>query len=146
MRTLQLISLTAGTFLLTVFLAAGQGPKAGKAGRMYNPAAETVLQGTVEAVTQPTRGQMPGTHLTVKAGAETRDVMLGPSTFIAGKGFAFVKGDLIEVTGSKVTMGGAEYVIAREIVKEGKTLTLRDKTGTPQWAGTGMGMGRKGAK
>jgi hypothetical protein len=82
---------------------------------------------------------MMGTHLTVKAGDETREIALGPSKFIAGKGFSFSKGDSVEVTGSKVTMGGTGYVIAREVIKDGKTLTLRDKSGTPQWAGSGMG-------
>jgi hypothetical protein len=100
------------------------------------------LKETVESVTQATRGQMIGTHLTMKVGEETREVMLGPSQFIASKEFSFAKGDSIEVTGSKVTMGGAEYFIAREVVKDGKTLTLRDKSGTPQWAGRGMGRGR----
>jgi hypothetical protein len=82
---------------------------------------------------------MMGTHLTVKASDETRDVMLGPSNFISDKGFSFAKGDSIEVTGSKVTMRGTAHVIAREIVKDGKTLTLRDKRSTPQWAGGRMG-------
>jgi len=108
---------------------------------MYDPATETTFKGSVEAVTQPGRGQMMATHLTVKAGDEARDVMLGPSNFISAKGFSFVKGDSIEVTGSKVTMRGTAYVIAREIVKDGKTLTLRDKSGTPQWAGGRMGRG-----
>jgi hypothetical protein len=138
------VSLAAGALLLSSVLASAQGPHAGKNMHMYDPATETTLKGTVDAVTQPTRGQMMGTHLTVKAGDETRDVMLGPSNFITSKGFAFAKGDSVEVTGSKITMGGADYIIAREIVKDGKTLTLRDKTGTPQWAGSGMG--RKGGK
>ena len=136
------VSLAAGALLLSAVLASAQGPHAGKNMRMYDPATETTLKGTVDAVTQPTRGQMMGTHLTVKAGDETRDVMLGQSNFITSKGFAFAKGDSVEVTGSKITMGGADYIIAREIVKDGKTLTLRDKTGTPQWAGTGMGRRR----
>jgi len=136
------VSLAAGALLLSAVLASAQGPHAAKNMRMYDPATETNLKGTVEAVTQPTRGQMMGTHLTVKAGDETRDVMLGPSNFITSKGFAFAKGDSVEVTGSKITMGGADYIIAREIVKDGKTLTLRDKTGTPQWAGRGIGRRR----
>jgi len=110
--------------------------------RMYDPATETTFKGTVEAVAHPKRGQMMGTHLTVKAGDETQDVMLGPAKFIEGKGFSFTKGDSIEVTGSKVTMGGTACVIAREVVKDGKTLMLRDKSGTPQWAGSMMGGGR----
>lgn len=135
-RTIS-VSLAAGALLLSAVLASAQGPHAGKNMRMYDPATEITLKGTVEAVNQQTRGQMMGTHLTIKAGDETREVMLGPATFITGKGFAFAKGDSVEVTGSKITMGAMEFLIAREVVKDGKTLTLRDKTGTPEWAGTG---------
>ena len=133
------ISLAAGAFLLSSVLASAQSLHAGRNTRMYDPATETNLRGTVEAVTQPTRGQMMGTHLTVKAAEETKEVMLGPAKFIAGKGFAFAKGDSIEVTGSRITMGATVFVIAREVIKDGKTLTLRDKTGKPEWARTAMG-------
>jgi hypothetical protein len=133
------ISLAVGTILLFAAIASAQGPRAArKNARMYDPATETTLKGTIEAVTEQARGQMMGTHFTVKAGEETREVMLGPAKFITGKGFAFAKGDAVEVTGSKITMGAMEFVIAREVVKDGKTLTLRDKTGTPQWAGRDM--------
>ena len=138
------VSLAAGALLLSAVLASAQGPHAAKNMRMYDPATETTLKGTVDAVNQQARGQMMGTHITIKTADETREVMLGPAAFITGKGFAFAKGDAVEVTGSKITMGAIEFVIAREVVKGGKTLTLRDKTGTPQWAGTGMG--RKGGK
>lgn len=136
------VSLAAGTLLLSAVLASAQGPHAAKNMRMYDPATETTLKGTVDAVNQQARGQMMGTHLTIKTADETREVMLGPANFITGKGFAFAKGDAVEVTGSRITMGAMEFVIAREVVKDGKTLTLRDKTGTPQWAG----MGRRRAK
>lgn len=132
------VSLAAGVLVLSAALASGQGLKAHKNARMYDPATETTLKGNIEAVTEQTRGQMMGTHFTVKTGDETREVMLGPASFITGKGFAFAKGDAVEVTGSKITMGAMEFVIAREVIKDGKTLTLRDKTGTPQWAGSGM--------
>ena len=136
------VSLATGAFLLSAVLASAQGPHAAKNMRMYDPATEVTLKGTVEAVNQQSGGQMMGTHLTVKAGDESREVMLGPANFITGKGFAFAKGDSVEVTGSKITMGAMEFVIAREVAKDGKTLTLRDKTGTPQWAGTGRGRRR----
>lgn len=123
-------------------------------GRMYDPATETTFKGTVEEVTQATSASMKGmqmkgmgrgmmgTHLTVKTtGDEVRTVMLGPSTFSESKGFKFAKGDSVEITGSKVTMGGTDYIVAREVVKDGKTLTLRDKTGTPLWSGGMMGRG-----
>lgn len=46
---------------------------------------------------------MMGTHSTLKARDETREVMLGPAKYITGKGFAFAKDDAVEVTGSKIT-------------------------------------------
>jgi len=71
-------NLAAGVLLLSVALAAAQGPNAHKNMRMYDPATETTLKGTVEAVTQPTRGRMMGTHLTIKVGDQTQEIMLGP--------------------------------------------------------------------
>jgi len=136
------LSLAAGAFLLSAVLAPAQGPHAGKNMQMYDPSTETHLKGTVEAVTQQTRGQMMGTHLTIKTPEETLEVMLGPADFITGKGFTFAKGDSIEAAGSRITMGAMEFVIAREVIKDRMALTLRDKTGTPEWAGTGMGRRR----
>ncbi len=122
---------------LVALSASAQGP--GNRSRLYNPATETTIKGNVDQVTQPSRGQMSGTHLFVKTDAMTVEVALGPSFFISEKGFSFAKGDAVEVTGSKVTLSGKEYVIAREVVKDGKTLTLRDKNGIPEWAGQGKG-------
>jgi DNA/RNA endonuclease YhcR with UshA esterase domain len=136
--SINVVSL-AGTILLSAFLASAQVPGAQKHRMIYDPATETNIKGSVEDVTQGTRGRMMGTHLTVKTGDATREVILGPSAFISRKGFSFAKGDSIEITGSKTTMGGRDYVIAREVVKDGKTLTLRDKNGRPQWAGKMMG-------
>ena len=52
MRTLVVsVSLVAGDLLLSAVLASAQGPHAGKNMRMYDPATETTLKGTVEAVT-----------------------------------------------------------------------------------------------
>jgi hypothetical protein len=138
----NLMGISAATILFGAVLVSAQGPVPSKGSGMYNPATETTLKGSVEAVTEGARGQMMGTHLMVKTAEGTREVMLGPSQFIASKHFSFAKGNSVEVTGSKVTMGGTEYFVAREVVKEGKTLTLRDKAGTPEWAGKGKG--RKG--
>ena len=78
-----------------------------------------------------------GTHLTVKTAQGNLEVMTGPTKFLSSKGFTFAKGDEVEITGSKVTMHGTEPFIAREVVKGGKTTTLRDKTGKPEWSGRG---------
>ncbi len=118
-------------------------------GRMYNPATEATIKGSIESVDQGAQGMMMkmgmgmGTHITVKTAEGDKQVMLGPTQFLSGKGFTFAKGDQVEVTGSKVTMGGNEYLIAREVVKDGKTLTLRDKNGKPEWSGRGAKAGRR---
>ena len=122
---------------LAALSASAQSP--GNRSRLYDPATETTIKGNVDRVTQPSRGRMSGTHLFVKTDAMTMEVALGPSVFISDKSFSFAKGDAVEVTGSKVTLSGKEYIIAREIVKDGKTLTLRDKNGIPAWAGRGKG-------
>ena len=81
---------------------------------------------------------MMGTHLLVKTNTETIEVNLGPANFISREGFTFAKGDSVEILGSKAPMGDAEVLIAREVTKDGKKLTLRDETGRPLWAGRGM--------
>ncbi|MFP5236327.1 MAG: DNA-binding protein [Acidobacteriota bacterium] len=124
--------------LLAVLLvpAVSQGP--GPRGRVYDPATETTVSGTVDKVTTVDRGgNWQGIHLTLKSGEETYDVHAGPSAFIADKGFSFAAGDQLEVLGSKVTLNNAPALIAREIRKDGKSLTLRNSSGIPLWAGQG---------
>ncbi len=133
--------------LLSVALVPIHGQQHKGAGMMYNAATEVTIKGSVENLDQGGQGMMMkmgmgmGTHLTVKTAEGDKQVMLGPSQFIASKGFVFAKGDQVEITGSKATMGGGEYLIAREVIKDGKTLTLRDKAGKPQWSG---GSGKAG--
>jgi DNA/RNA endonuclease YhcR with UshA esterase domain len=100
----------------------------------YDVASETTITGTVEDVLQPQMGRMMGTHLMVKTDAGTIEVHVGPANFVNREGFTFAKGDEVQVLGSKVTIGGKEALIARDVTKDGKTLTLRDKTGRPLWA------------
>jgi hypothetical protein len=45
----------------------------------------------------------------------------------------FAKGDQVEVIGSKVKGTDTEVVIAREVKKDGKVLTLRNAQGIPAW-------------
>ncbi len=110
-------------------------------GRRYDPKTETTVKGTISDVQQLTgkRGGRTGTHLVVKTEAGDAEVHVGPSSFVAKKQFSFAKGDAIELVGSKVVVGGKDVILAREIIKDGKTLVLRDAQGIPQWSG-----GRRG--
>jgi hypothetical protein len=114
---------------------AGMRGGRGRGARNYNPATEITVKGTVEEVTQTTsqRG-WAGAHLTLKTDQGAYDVYVGPASYISGQQFAFAKGENVEVIGSKTTVGGKGVLIARQITKDGKTLTLRDEQGYPKWS------------
>ena len=118
--------------LLLVASAVAQGPGA----RMYDPKAEVTLSGSVEDVQQQA-GQYgwSGTHLMLKADGQAVEAHLGPSSYVNGSGFAFRKGDQVQVVGSKVKMNGKDVLLAREVSKDGKTLILRNAQGVPMWSG-----------
>jgi len=81
------LSVGIGVILITTLAASAQGPGAGKMMRMYDPATETRIKGTVEEVKQATCGQIMGTHVVLKSGEEATEVILGPSTYLTNKGF-----------------------------------------------------------
>ena len=139
--------LAAIVIACAVPFAAGQGMGGA---RMYNPATETTVNGTVEKVATITgRGGWSGTHLDLKTDSGTVDVHLGPSAYLSSKGFQFAKNDLLEVTGSRATYQGHPAIIAREVRMGDKVLTLRNAQGIPVWSrgprgggpGTGNGTG-----
>ena len=105
------------------------------AGRLYNPATETVLHGRVTAVNTVTgRRGWNGVHLAVQAAEGKYDVHVGPSGYVTQQGFRFAEGDQVEIVGSKVELNGTVAVIAREVRKGDKVLSLRDKQGIPLWS------------
>ncbi len=118
----------------TALALAQAGPGPGR-GPIYDPSTEATLKGTIEDIQQhPGRGMGTGTHLLLKTDGGTLDVHVGPSDFIASHGFVFAKGEKVEVTGSKVKLGGSDALLAREIKKDGKVLTLRNAQGIPEWS------------
>ncbi len=130
--------LLAAACIVVVPSAVAQPANPGMGTPRYDSSTETNIKGTVEDVPHPQYSSRRGTagiHLMVKTETGTIEVHLGPSSYVTQQGFSFAKGDAVEVVGSKVTIDGAEAIIAREVVKDGKTLTLRDKTGRPKWAG-----------
>ena len=129
------VGLVLAGLLVLPFACAQRGPGPGQRARMYNPANETTVKGTVEEVKTVTgRRGWSGTHLTLKTENKTFHVHLGPSSFLKEKGLNFAKGDQIEVTGAKTQFRGAEALIAREVKKGSETLTLRDAQGIPRWS------------
>jgi len=111
--------------------AQGPGP------RLYDPDTVTTLHGTVAAVSVvPSRGgQHGGTHVTLVSAGQPTEVVLGPTWFLKGEAVDIVKGDSIEVTGSLVDQAGETFLVARELKKGQKVVTLRDERGLPAWSG-----------
>lgn len=118
---------------LSCLVAAGQGAKPDE-GPKYDPNTVVDFLATITDVQEAPRGSpMNGVHLTVKTKSETLRAYLGPSEFVKSFEVTFAKGDQIQLVGSKVKWGGSQIVLAREIRKEGTTVYLRDKQGSPYW-------------
>jgi hypothetical protein len=130
------MAVTVGLALTTTAaLAQGRGPGMGMPN--YDPKTEVTVKGTIEEVQQQQgKNGWMGTHLLLKTESGTQEVHAGPSGYITEKQFSFAKGDAIEVIGSKVMIQGKDALLAREIVKDGKTLVLRNAQGIPQWSGS----------
>lgn len=127
-------------FALTclIFLAAAtttfaqSGPRVPHA---YDPANETTITGTVEDVLHPPANNgMVGTHVNLKTQDGVIEVHVGPEAFIAKQNFSIEKGDALTVTGSKQVIAEKNVLIAREVKKGNKVLTLRDANGIPKWS------------
>jgi hypothetical protein len=90
---------------------------------MYDMKTEASFAGTVDAVenvTRPDRSRrqsLGGTHLILKTDAERLEVHIGPSAFLMDKKINILKGDVVEVLGSRVTIDGTHGLLAREIKK-----------------------------
>ena len=127
---LALISLV---LVASVLYAVGQGPQ-GMPHR-YDVKTETTMTGSVDDVTHPKGPNgMIGTHFTLKTETGVFDVHAGPETFLAKQGFTIAKGDTVTVTGSKLVLSGTDAIIAKELKKGDKVLTLRDANGIPKWS------------
>ena len=143
MRASQRTAIVAATILGVATFAFAQrgqgGPGMRQGGGMYDPATEATITGTIETVQSMTNpaGGPGGMHLMLRAEAGVLEVDLGPTAYITGKGFEFAKGDQVTVIGSKIKRDGHDAVIARQVTKSDKVLTLRNAQGIPMWSGRG---------
>jgi hypothetical protein len=105
--------------------------------RGYDADTVTTLRGTATAVAVvPARGgRAGGSHLVLESDGKATEVHLGPSWFLEQQGITVSKGDVVQVTGSLVEQDGTTFLIAREIRKGAKVVTLRDERGVPAWSG-----------
>ncbi len=141
---IPILSLAAALLALVLLApAAADDPACCPGMPAYDKTAEITVTGTVKEIEQP---ECPhaglGLHLViVTAGGASYEAHLGPAAFAEEKGFTFAAGDEVQVTGVAAACCGAEALLARELTREGATLTLRDEDGRPEWAGQMAGSG-----
>jgi hypothetical protein len=100
----------------------------------YNTASETSVSGVIRYVISAMAPDgTVGVHLELRTNEGPVRVHLAPAMFIGMNNFSFYTDDIVAIRGAKVTRGSETAVWARLIVKDGKTLVLRDDDGTPRW-------------
>jgi hypothetical protein len=127
--------LTAGAVVLAAAMGYFVSPRVtahgGGRAAFYNIATETSVSGTLAQ--PPARGRM-GMYLSVQRDdGAMMDVRVAPRSYLAARGVTLLQGDQLEFTGSKVVIEGTPVLLAREITKDGRTLSLRDRSGHPLW-------------
>lgn len=102
---------------------------------------ETIEGEVTEVVYQPGKKQqgVEGVHLIVKAANETIAVHLGPVWYMSQQEFSLSKGDMVVITGSRISYNNAPALIAAQLHRGDMTLQLRDQNGFPRWRGWRMG-------
>lgn len=102
----------------------------------YDPKTEAVFKGTIQEVRDrecPVSGGM-GSHIVLQlSDGTTIEVHLAPTKFVKTYELVFNKGDVVEVTGSKVTFEGVETIFAREVKRGNDDFVFRDQNGKPVW-------------
>jgi hypothetical protein len=135
MHTTRTLLLFAG-FSLLAFAQLGGGRGQGRNVPRYDPSTEATFKGTVEGVAEVNhpgfRGK--GLHAMFKTDQGMFDVHIGPASFAIREQLTIVKGDELEVVGSKVKNDGSDVIIARTVKKGDRTTTLRNPKGIPLWS------------
>jgi len=100
-----------------------------------NPgAAEISTTGTIlHVVSAASPDGTVGVHLDLKTPAGLVRVHLGPALYIGMNNFFFQADEAVHIAGTYVVHDGDVGLWARQITKEGRTLTLRNLDGTPRW-------------
>lgn len=100
----------------------------------YDTRAEYVVKATVTEV--KTHASVVGyedTHMIVTTSVGEMEVHVGPTAYLAKRGFQIQSGDQIVVTGCKTVYENKPVLVAREIQHGKQSVTLRNSSGQPVW-------------
>jgi hypothetical protein len=97
--------------------------------KSYNAAHEVTVNGTVQqVVTKRTRGSMAGMHLLVAGSQGMVDAHVG-SFLTKDTREALHMGLPIQIVGAMEQLHGKQYLMARQLIFGGRTVTVRSRTG-----------------
>jgi hypothetical protein len=103
-----------------------------KFGPKYDTTQEVKLKGTVSEVREPSTPTGPVVLVVLAADKSSTVVRLAPHDYLREIDCWIKVGDVVEVTGAKVTDSTNE-IMAREVVFGNNTMVLRDNKGIPIW-------------
>lgn len=136
------IALSASALLLAIAMPVSQAhaqqadSAAGKSkAAMYDAAQSISMTGvTIVSIDSVKTDSGVSVNAVIAAGTDSMTAWIAPADFLSSKSVSLAAGDVIDITGSKVTVDGKSSLIASEIKKGEQKLMLRDKaTGAPAW-------------
>ena len=122
---------------LAVALALAPLAAAAQQDMPYDHHTRMTMKGTVREVKRIPSGRTAGVMLVVETELEKIEVHLGPATFVDAQPMKLRSGDIIQITGSWITLGvpGREepYLVAEKVFRGDEVMLLRDESGRPLW-------------
>lgn len=111
--------------------------------------ANTVTTVSGHVVSVQTSDERHASQLELEVNGNRSVVILGPKRYWDENGIVIKVGDSIIVSGSKaVGKDGIVYIIAQKVadISQITSVTLRNESGRPAWAGAGSGQGRMNSR
>ena len=107
-------------------------PAPAQGAKLYNPANEVLITGTISEVRNfacPVSEGEIGTHVMVKTADGVVQVHLAPDRIMRSQKLIFAPGEQITVLGSKVRLFGHNDMIARQVTRGNEDIFFRDPKG-----------------
>jgi hypothetical protein len=106
--------------------------------RLYDAKHVETVKGTVVRVEDivPMEGMGNGVYMTLQTATETLPIHLGPKEYVEKQPIQFLPGDVVEVTGSRVSCNGKPAFLAAIVKRGTDVVKYRSRKGIPGWAAT----------
>jgi DNA/RNA endonuclease YhcR with UshA esterase domain len=124
----KLVSAVALIVLVACFAVQAETAPAPK----YDKSSEVKVKGIIDDVKTTADNTV---HITLKSDKGSFDVTVAPEKFLKEMEITFAKGDTVQVLGSQLMIDGNPALLAREVIRNGDVMVMRDEHGKPVWLG-----------